>query len=113
MLEESALKNYQEKINFVKDLSEVVSKYHESVAKLEYRVLENTAGYIDEFLFVHYAGGAIAVRDCNWDSIRAIFDEVNHYLISGAPRDYYDGYARYQKFIDQAHEYKPVEGLTE
>lgn len=71
------------KVNFIKDLSKVITTYKSGIEKLEYQVFKHKNGYHQEYLVVTYDGGAIGVRNCNGNSITAIFEEVSKLLDGG------------------------------
>lgn len=76
--------NILNKIKFVNELSEVISKYHEGVMSVQYRVFEEEYfGDREEFLIVNYKGGAKSIRNCTGNSFSAIFDELSKYLDTG------------------------------
>ena len=74
------------KVNFIKELNAVITKYKSSIESIEYRVYETEDGYTQEYLVITYDGGAMTVRNCNGNSISAIVEELAKYLDSG----YYD-----------------------
>jgi hypothetical protein len=72
------------KVNFIKDLSKVITTYKSGIEKLEYQVFyQPNYEYYQEYLVVTYDGGAISVRNCNGNSITAIFEEVSKLLDGG------------------------------
>jgi len=71
------------KVKFVKELNEAVSKNQANVESIEYRVYTHVNGCIQEYLVINYKGGARTVRNCNGNSTSAIFGEIARYLDSG------------------------------
>jgi len=111
-METKFIEELNDKIAFVKRLNEaIVGTNGIPVVDLTYHVFKNRYGSLEEYLLITYRGGAHAARNCCGDSEAAIFDEVNHYLISGAPREYFDGYAAYEYYLDMLIDSEPVEGI--
>ena len=84
------------KIKFVKELGDVISKYHGGVKLVDYIVFEHKEKeQEEEFLVITYEGGAKSIRNCTGNSFSAIFDELSKYLDTG----YYNE-LEYFKYIE-------------
>lgn len=92
MITPEKIKTLSKKVSFVKALNDVLPTYQTNVAGLRYDVFENEeSGYTDEYLVIEYVGGACSYRNCNGDSISAIFEEIAGMLDHGyyaEERDY-------------------------
>ena len=92
MLTPERIKILSNKVNFVKALSAVIPAYQTNVESLHYDVFEDEeTGYDYEFLVIEYVGGAHSYKNCNGNSISAIFEEIAGMLDSGyyaEERDY-------------------------
>ena len=92
MLTPERIKVLSNKVNFVKALSAVIPAYQTNVESLHYDVFEDEeTGYDYEFLVIEYVGGAHSYKNCNGNSISAIFEEIAGMLDSGyyaEERDY-------------------------
>lgn len=92
MLTPERIKILSKKVNFVKALSAVIPAYQTNVESLHYDVFEDEeTGYDYEYLVIDYVGGAHSYRNCNGNSISAIFEEIAGMLDSGyyaEERDY-------------------------
>ena len=86
------IKILSKKVDFVKALSAVIPAYQTNVESLHYDVFEDEeTGYDYEYLVIDYVGGAHSYRNCNGNSISAIFEEIAGMLDSGyyaEERDY-------------------------
>ena len=92
------LKEYlKKKVDFVKELSNVYSKYQRNVERIDYVVFKTTADYDGrrEFLIITYAGGGRTIRLCTGNSYSAIAREIAKYLDNG----YYDHVEFYKETI--------------
>lgn len=79
--------NIENKIKFVKSLSESIVPFKSGVVSIDYRVFEYPEkGWTQEYLVINYDGGSKTVRNCNGNSFSSILQEVSRYLDSG----YYD-----------------------
>ena len=92
MLTPERIETLSNKVNFVKALSAVIPVYQTNVESLHYDVFEDEeTGYDYEYLVIDYVGGAHSYRNCNGNSISAIFEEIAGMLDSGyyaEERDY-------------------------
>ena len=92
MLTPERIETLSKKVNFVKALSAVIPAYQTNVESLHYDVFEDEeTGYDYEFLVIDYVGGAHSYKNCNGNSISAIFEEIAGMLDSGyyaEERDY-------------------------
>ena len=92
MLTPERIKILSNKVNFVKALSAVIPVYQTNVESLHYDVFEDEeTGYDYEYLVIDYVGGAHSYKNCNGNSISAIFEEIAGMLDSGyyaEERDY-------------------------
>ena len=92
MLTPERIETLSKKVNFVKALSAVIPAYQTNVESLHYDVFEDEeTGYDYEYLVIDYVGGAHSYRNCNGNSISAIFEEIAGMLDSGyyaEERDY-------------------------
>ena len=92
MLTPERIKILSKKVNFVKALSAVIPAYQTNVESLHYDVFEDEeTGYDYEYLVIDYVGGAHSYKNCNGNSISAIFEEIAGMLDSGyyaEERDY-------------------------
>lgn len=73
----------KKKVNFVKELSEVYSKYQHNIQRMDYVVFKNTAAEyygIREFLIITYVGGKRTIVLCTGNSCSAIAKEITKYL---------------------------------
>lgn len=65
------------KIEFVAGLSKAVAGKVSGIESVDYVVaIHKTQGYSIEYLVVHYNGGAVQARNCNWNSNAAILEEL-------------------------------------
>ena len=79
--------NVENKVRFVRGLSNSICPFKTNVESIEYVVFEHSEkGWTQEYLVVNYDGGAKTVRNCNGNSFSAIFEELSRFLDSG----YYD-----------------------
>lgn len=87
----------KKKVDFVKELSEVYSKYQHNIQRMNYVVFKTTAGYygIREFLIITYNGGKRTIVLCTGNSCSAIAKEITKYLDFG----YYAQEEFYQRTI--------------
>lgn len=53
------------------------------VAKIDYDVFEDRFGHLREYLVITYHSGAIAARNCQGDSIEAVFTEIAKLIYGG------------------------------
>ena len=94
----------KDKIKFVADLSKVIGGKVSGIESLDYIVAKHkTQDWIDEYLLVKYKGGAIQARNCSWNSLAAIVDELSKMIYSSQvyPKDT----AAYQKLISENTQY--------
>ena len=76
------LSDYDDKIEFVNKLGEVLSKkLHYGipstyVSKLDYDIFMDEYGFVIEYLIVTYIDSTIAVKNCTGNSISAIFEDA-------------------------------------
>lgn len=72
----------KKKVNFVKELSEVYSKYQYNIQRMDYVVFKSTTGRygIREFLIITYVGGKRTIVLCTSNSCSAIAKEIAKYL---------------------------------
>lgn len=75
-------KTLLEKVQFVSELSETISKYQRNVEKVEYKVFDVNGG-IEEFVVITYVGGAYSAIRSNWNSFSSIIRIISNYLDSG------------------------------
>lgn len=73
----------QKKIEFVRELNDVITKVQPNVTSIRYRVLRHTGGWYEEFLEITYKGGARTLRTCSGNSCSAILEEIARYLNHG------------------------------
>lgn len=75
---------YQDKYEFIKELSETISKFVRNIAKIEYELYISTKNeaWKTEFLVVYYVGGAIQVRNVSGNSHGANYEEIAKMLYS-------------------------------
>ena len=103
MLTPERIKILSEKVNFVKALSAVIPAYQTNVESLHYDVFEDEeTGYDYEYLVIDYVGGAHSYRNCNGNSISAIFEEIAGMLDSG----YYEEERDYNVVKSSCHKIK-------
>ena len=103
MLTPERIKILSKKVNFVKALSAVIPAYQTNVESLHYDVFEDEeTGYDFEFLVIDYVGGAHSYRNCNGNSISAIFEEIAGMLDSG----YYEEEREYNVVKSSCHRIK-------
>jgi len=85
---------YKKKYEFVKALSEAVSKYIGNIASIEYELYESKKNpeWRTEFIVVHYVGGATQPRNVSGNSNSANYEEIGKMLYSSqvfGDREYY------------------------
>ena len=103
MLTPERIKILSKKVNFVKALSAVIPVYQTNVESLHYDVFEDEeTGYDYEYLVIDYVGGAHSYRNCNGNSISAIFEEIAGMLDSG----YYEEERDYNVVKSSCHKIK-------
>ena len=103
MLTPERIKILSNKVNFVKALSAVIPAYQTNVESLHYDVFEDEeTGYDYEYLVIDYVGGAHSYRNCNGNSISAIFEEIAGMLDSG----YYEEERDYNVVKSSCHKIK-------
>lgn len=103
MLTPERIKILSKKVNFVKALSAVIPAYQTNVESLHYDVFEDEeTGYDYEYLVIDYVGGAHSYRNCNGNSISAIFEEIASMLDSG----YYEEERDYNVVKSSCHKIK-------
>ena len=103
MLTPERIKILSNKVNFVKALSAVIPAYQTNVESLHYDVFEDEeTGYDYEFLVIDYVGGAHSYKNCNGNSISAIFEEIAGMLDSG----YYEEERDYNVVKSSCHKIK-------
>lgn len=103
MLTPERIKILSKKVNFVKALSAVIPAYQTNVESLHYDVFEDEeTGYDYEYLVIDYVGGAHSYRNCNGNSISAIFEEIAGMLDSG----YYEEERDYNVVKSSCHKIK-------
>ena len=103
MLTPERIKILSNKVNFVKALSAVIPAYQTNVESLHYDVFEDEeTGYDYEFLVIDYVGGAHSYKNCNGNSISAIFEEIAGMLDSG----YYEEERDYNVIKSSCHRIK-------
>lgn len=103
MLTPERIKILSKKVDFVKALSAVISAYQTNVESLHYDVFEDEeTGYDYEYLVIDYVGGAHSYRNCNGNSISAIFEEIAGMLDSG----YYEEERDYNVVKSSCHKIK-------
>ena len=103
MLTPERIKILSKKVNFVKALSAVIPVYQTNVESLHYDVFEDEeTGYDCEFLVIDYVGGAHSYKNCNGNSISAIFEEIAGMLDSG----YYEEERDYNVVKSSCHKIK-------
>ena len=103
MLTPERIETLSKKVNFVKALSAVIPSYQTNVESLHYDVFEDEeTGYDYEYLVIDYVGGAHSYRNCNGNSISAIFEEIAGMLDSG----YYDEERDYNVVKSSCHKIK-------
>ena len=89
----------KKKVDFVKELSDVYSKYQHNVERIDYVVFKTTADYDGkrEFLIITYVGGGRTIKLCTGNSYSAIASEIANHLDNG----YYDQVEFYKETILQ------------
>lgn len=103
MLTPERIEILSKKVNFVKALSAVIPAYQTNVESLHYDVFEDEeTGYDYEYLVIDYVGGAHSYRNCNGNSISAIFEEIAGMLDSG----YYEEERDYNVVKSSCHKIK-------
>lgn len=103
MLTPERIKILSKKVDFVKALSAVIPAYQTNVESLHYDVFEDEeTGYDYEYLVIDYVGGAHSYRNCNGNSISAIFEEIASMLDSG----YYEEERDYNVVKSSCHKIK-------
>ena len=103
MLTPERIKILSKKVDFVKALSAVIPAYQTNVESLHYDVFEDEeTGYDYEYLVIDYVGGAHSYRNCNGNSISAIFEEIAGMLDSG----YYEEERDYNVIKSSCHKIK-------
>lgn len=103
MLTPERIKILSKKVDFVKALSAVIPAYQTNVESLHYDVFEDEeTGYDYEYLVIDYVGGAHSYRNCNGNSISAIFEEIAGMLDSG----YYEEERDYNVVKSSCHKIK-------
>ena len=103
MLTPERIETLSKKVNFVKALSAVIPAYQTNVESLHYDVFEDEeTGYDYEYLVIDYVGGAHSYRNCNGNSISAIFEEIAGMLDSG----YYEEERDYNVVKSSCHKIK-------
>ena len=103
MLTPERIETLSKKVNFVKALSAVIPAYQTNVESLHYDVFEDEeTGYDYEYLVIDYVGGAHSYRNCNGNSISAIFEEIAGMLDSG----YYEEERDYNVIKSSCHKIK-------
>ena len=103
MLTPERIKILSKKVNFVKALSAVIPAYQTNVESLHYDVFEDEENeYEYEYLVIDYVGGAHSYRNCNGNSISAIFEEIAGMLDSG----YYEEERDYNVVKSSCHKIK-------
>lgn len=103
MLTPERIKILSKKVNFVKALSAVIPAYQTNVESLHYDVFEDEeTGYDYEYLVIDYVGGAHSYRNCNGNSVSAIFEEIAGMLDSG----YYEEERDYNVVKSSCHKIK-------
>ena len=103
MLTPERIKILSKKVDFVKALSAVIPAYQTNVESLHYDVFEDEeTGYDYEYLVIDYVGGAHSYRNCNGNSISAIFEEIAGMLDSG----YYEEERDYNVVKSSCHRIK-------
>lgn len=80
----------KEKIKFVEELNNTLTKYIHNVESIKYEFYNNGNGYY-EYLVINYKGGAKAVRNCTGNSLSSILNEIVR-LIDGGYYDELDYY---------------------
>ena len=101
---------YKNKNEFVKMLSEALSKHVRNIASVEYELYESkkNPNWKTEFIVVHYVGGATQPRCVSGNSHGANFEEISKMLYSSQvfnDRDYYQRVVECSNRIDlEAHE---------
>lgn len=94
----------KDKIKFVADLSKVVGGKVSGIESLDYVVAKHkTQGWTDEYLVVKYKGGAIQARNCSWNSLAAIVEELGKMVYSS--QVYPEDTKAYQKLISEDTQY--------
>ena len=88
----------KKKVDLVKELSDVYSKYQHNVERIDYVVFKTTAGYDGkrEFLIITYVGGGRTIKLCTGNSYSAIASEIANHLDNG----YYDQVEFYKETSD-------------
>jgi hypothetical protein len=86
---------YKNKNEFVKMLSEAISKHIGNIAKIDYELYESkqNPNWKTEFIVVHYRGGATQPRCVSGNSHGANLEEISKMLYSSQvfnDRDYYN-----------------------
>lgn len=81
MVKVTVAENLKRKMDFVKDINNVITKVQKNIESIEYKVFEHTErSWIIEYLVINYTGGAKTVRECTGNSFSAIFSEISKYL---------------------------------
>lgn len=94
----------ENKIKFVADLSKAVGGKVSGIESLDYVVAKHkTQGWTNEYLVVKYRGGAIQARNCNWNSLAAIVEELGKMVYSS--QVYPADTEAYQKLISEDSQY--------
>ena len=76
---------YEKKNEFVKMLSKAISKYIRNIDRIEYEAYKSTEHpewSPEEFIIVHYVGGATQVRCTSGNSHGANYEEIGKMLYS-------------------------------
>ena len=92
--------NVENKIKFVRGLSNTIQAYQENIESVEYHVFQHTGhNWTQEYLVVNYVGGAKSYRNCNGNSFSAVFDELSKLLDSG----YYVEERNYNDYVQDSN----------
>lgn len=89
---EEQLEKYKTKKKFIESFNPIFKEYPQYlyIEDIKYEVFEAENAIreiINEFLVVTYRGGALGVKNCNYNSISVIFKELANMLDGGC---YYD-----------------------